>query len=538
MSGFGTKKLYADLYQQLGFPAVFSEVYADERMPLEYAPTQFVYTTSIPVGTDLQATYHRQKQIDADNMVRAKVQATRNMDYRYLHGPHGYFNLPRPVLTQRVFANPSNGNQADIYPARRDVMYNGLHGGVLRSAEGQAYGRMKLRGRVNQLNAIEAAKAGLLTGDTLAEELAPVVIETQVSQGVPVETTKNKLELVALLNEIASSVQLGSLSQLDFKSIVRFLFLLFREASTMTRQELEEIFESVDTLLVDLRSAVVAAEPSMDADYEEEVQSRLDGRLESAYSMMAKSREYLRKMLSIVNKSPKERRDASKAFVKTLGFTSAIFNKDLKTPEALRLLAKEKQNQEAQRERLENPERGIYETDFRDDDPFFPSPLSRNVIGTEYTQSQKEAVSGKRLLVRKIKPRRPKVAFDPSPRERFGDRSGAYAGEEAPSDESMMVRNPFRATEVEEARLPEGEAEQVEPTFSSASNAGRERVAAQVEYNYPDGDAITRYNLPRTIAGLRDLADWLDETYSIRIIVRDDSKLTNVKKNFVKRLGL
>ena len=158
MSAFGTKKYGGDVAVQLTFPEVFSAAVAvTDPNPYDYMlrPAQQFYHPE--AANDLQQDYHAEKKAAADRSVATRVSSREYSKWLLNHNTYGY-TQPRPVLGQRIFANPSNGNTVDIYPARRTMAAGnthtgdspikcsstGLQGGIVRTAEGQRY-VMKLR---------------------------------------------------------------------------------------------------------------------------------------------------------------------------------------------------------------------------------------------------------------------------------------------------------------------------------------------------------------------------------------------------------
>ena len=187
MSAIPTKKKNADRATQLTYPAVFASVYAESGMPLQYLPEQ-VHVSDMPMaGDDLLANVHLVRKEDADRMAAAKVMDTHNARVRAFTGHAGY-HLPPPTLSQRVYANPSNG-ALSIYSARQDLHGHGYSGGVLRTAEGQAYGKARLVDRINQLNQITSAKQLFTMGVPMTSAPAPRTLPSSVAPQAPSRLT-------------------------------------------------------------------------------------------------------------------------------------------------------------------------------------------------------------------------------------------------------------------------------------------------------------------------------------------------------------
>lgn len=455
MSAFGTKKPGGDRAIQMTFPAVFSATAAADRMPFAYYPDPMTRPPVMEVSKDLQGYYHEQKRADAHRMAMAAVKSRHDSDYRAEHSHAGYYGMPRPVLGQRQFANPSNGNQADIYSNR--PVFSGMSGGVLYTAEAQRWGRNKLRERIDQLNAIDAAYQGLQTGTTLGE--SPVQVPVGVPEGALPEavSTKAKVELVATLQSIYASIQSGRANNFAYSDVVKFLRLLFRWASSADEEELKEVLEYVDGIEQSLLGIEAQMLEGEDADGDVVEENRY---WDEILDTMRKVREYTRRMIGVANKSPAERRAASANFVKALGFARLA-----KAPTA-----------ESARQQLKDEERDVAFTTARraglpveaydyEDDPVFSPYASRYVIGSERPMEQPVAAPPRRRVRRPIvAPVAPRLVvmpeeeeFDEMPREEAGARNGAFFGEALPEGANAAVRNPMR--NMAEAQMDDGEEE-------------------------------------------------------------------------------
>jgi hypothetical protein len=392
MSAYGTKKAGGDEAVQLTFPAVFSEAVA--RRPLRYAGAPTRRAAPLPAGDDEMARYHEQKRADAHRRVLNAVKDTKAAIRRYLVSPHGYYDLPPPERSQRVFANPSNGAGGiggDIYSARCDTERapfrcsgGGMVGGVLRTAEGQQYGRQLLRNRLRQLDAIDVA-AAVDKEKTAAEGLpVPVAVEA----GIPdVEGVARRLELSGLLGQISDAFATGTAAQLTAKDVNEFLQKLITFATVGNRQELEE-------LIADVEATVQAAEGA-----EEEATAR--GRTERQIAFITRivnkmiaARNYLVEMYANANRPLNERKKVSISAVRDAQLTALAPTEE--------------------RRRLMPTAVG----------PF--TPLAR-------AREDDEAAA------------RPAGRFARDNRDRFGAIAGAFAGEGEPDGEGGVLRMPARA---------------------------------------------------------------------------------------------
>jgi len=335
MSAIATKKMGSDVGVQLTFPAVYQSVYASQHRPLQYAPTAPLPMVAPMAGDDFQSHYHAQKKKDADYMARAKVISTRNSDHRMMLSHQNYYGMPVPVLGQRQFANPSNG-AGQMESARRDGCVNApfqlieanLTGGVLRSAEGQAYGKARLLARIKQLDMIDAEKlkfAGVPSGEmplapTTGVETMPTAPSAPVSQNA-------KIELQLLLKAIIDALMGGlegqpgerdELSRFTFSDSVRALSLIIRVASSpdTDAEALEDVKAPVDNINQLLNGLT-------DPDRMEQVEmtEMAKERVITTSELFQRIGEYVDGMMGGINLSPKERLALSKNLVKSLGFT-------------------------------------------------------------------------------------------------------------------------------------------------------------------------------------------------------------------------
>lgn len=504
MSAYGTKKPGSDVIQQLTFPALYSDLYAMEHEPLAYYPDPAKRPEALPVGHDLQAFYHEQKRQEANRRALNGVKDTAMAKWRYLHSHAGYYDIPKPVLSQRRFANPSLGNQSDIYSARPESAYTGhsmdsmyrprLSGGVLYTAEAQRWGRNKLRDRVGQLNAIDVAQMGFTTGEALRSMPLPIPVDESVLPDSV--STKAKIELIATLDGIANAIETSTLGSISYTDVVKFLRLLFRYAATADVEELKEILEYVDYIERALLGIASQMDESGDAT---ELGKKWNAFTQSTYDTFVKVREYLVRMIGISNKSPAERKAASATFIKSLGFTTRFGKAPV---EVENMLASAARRQDAF-------DTGLPAQAFNPaDDNVFTSPRS---------------------TARRAR-------FDPSVRDRMGANNGAYFGESLPegSDAAMGVRNTFR--DMPEAELQPAVVER------GLEEEGKEEEGVRPEALPPPRavarftrpEWLTRESIPRNDREIRRLLQRLNEEGHGLYIPRDDTPYTVIRKRIIQ----
>ena len=317
MSAFGTKKPGANRAVQMTYPEVFATVYAQTGAPEAFDSGPTLEIRELPSGDDLQAQFHEQKRNDANRMAMAAVASRKSSDNHLLM--YGTKNPFTAVLGQRKFANPSNGAAGiggNLY-AREQMVGGGMTGGVLRSAQGQRFGKQMLLNRIPQLDAIERARRQFLAQVPITEQYGTVdsneaTIESPVSELVELNLGVQQLE-----DSISSGLRgINRFTLVDLASVLK---ILFRISSTANREEMEILNEKFQDLAGE-NGVLAALEEEIDqAGIEEEVTNIPIAK--SVVNYTDKMATYVRKMLGVVNRSLRERQAFSKALVKQLGFT-------------------------------------------------------------------------------------------------------------------------------------------------------------------------------------------------------------------------
>jgi hypothetical protein len=578
MSAFGTKKLGGDVGVQLTFPTVFEDTFA------AFQPRNIAYANSVrpapkvlPAGDDLQALYHEQKRIDAHRRALNAVRDTAASHYRANHGHAGYYGLPPVMLSQRRFANPSNGSGGiggDIYPARRDAsdapfhcVRGGMVGGVLRTAEGQRYGVAKLRDRIRQLNNIDQAESAFKALSVAEQAAEPVVIEERVTQGFQAPSGLT-IDLLGLLNAIDDSIEVfkgQDIDRLAGKQGTEFIKTLLRYGAIANREELEALFEQlefiVDSLIPHWLGA--ASEKLEDEQSEEDVYSAYPFFRRLALDL-TKAFLYVKAMLSTVNLSAAERKKASQASQKTLGIGTSKIGVEVKSffdryENDFDNVVDENETDEDENETDEEFEeladafRGAPPRRGRGRPRGGARPLaSRATVPSRPTgmsdRFTPNAPTREDTLAREYGMKN--ARFDRDVRQAFGDRSGAYLGDPFHgSTPAEMARNGMRKTQVESVRLPVGEAPQAAPTMpdipakpvaeAAAKEGMGKRKGRGRKPKFPTKSAVslTRAMLPKDREGFVALAEELrGKGHPIR--VNKNSSLKNIRANFIRKFKL
>ena len=429
---------------QLTFPEVFENVYASFRLPRRDLPQAPAYEPVVPMGDDFQARWHNLQREEANRRVMNGVMDTRRAQIRANVSHAGYWKMPKAVLGQRKYANASFGAAGFggfLYSARDEP--EELRGGVLRTAEGQQFGRSRLTDRIAQLNAIEAEKAKMDMMTVAQTSSVPM----EVSQGLPdTAGTTAMIEFSTLRQSIMDVLSTGQLERLDVTSVSRFLQLLFRIAPTANREELEDMIAGFDSI----NELLGGYEEQLNEGYLESIQGMKKDKTSFFYGikqLLERADSYARTMYARSLLSPSERLALSRNLVKSLGFTSMLtrVKKVSYAPGSSRVGTK-----------------GMYIEADKEGVPFIPAvagPIGfRKDVGatgrfTEETQPWNSVQAYGR-----------EARFDPSPRQIWAHRGTAYFGERETADDdskeddvpASALRNPAQPSTRTDEDLPEG----------------------------------------------------------------------------------
>ena len=555
MAAIATSKPGAAMATQLTFPAVYSSVYASRGIPLAYAPSGRGPVVSPTAGDDFQSHYHAQKKVDADYMARQKVVSTRNATTRALTGPHGY-HVPPAELGQRVYANPANGVGGSFSSARQDggvpapfqlidtTFSDGsrprekLSGGVLRTAEGQAYGKARLTARIGQLNAMDAEKVAFTTGERLAPTgpapLPPGVVSDALSDSA-------KIELQLLLQSILDAL-MGSraereqeaggdeLSRFTFGDSVRAVNLIVRYATSADAESLEDVLAPVESILQLLDGL-------MDPDRAEQVErsAMAEERLTTTYQLWKRIGEYVRAMMGGVNLSPRDRVALSKSLVNSLGFLKFV--------------------RDIQNAKVES--RGLFERISRG--RMFDA-RGRQAMDDDDDDDADDVFDGPGERREDSEQSRSRAEFDGDERQSFGYASGSFLGAPAQQGREAPAYLGEMPDDLPSMRVPSAAGPRGAAPASRASSEIRSVFdpvlgARGVEVRRPASVRSARSapavavsalpskqsQLPTTREGFIALARALNAAGGIDgkpVVVYSKGKLENIRRNFIRRLGL
>jgi hypothetical protein len=228
-------------------------------------------------------------------------------------------------------------------------------------------------------------------------------------------------------------------------------------------------------------------------------------------TVLDKAKDYVQGMIAGENFSPKEKLDLSKALLRKLKFTSVFRFANIERSAPVRLLDEARSVGAMSRREQQRLE------DFDGDDADFTAPAPTR-------EDSMARIRGN-----------PRYFLDTDTRQRFGNQSGAFMGEEAPRPATSSNERGYE----EEAEQLVGEEvdEQARPVRGILTT---ESVVRPPEFQLPrsraelDGLAKTREDYDR-LAREINRAGGINGKY-IQVYAR--SSIQNIRRNFIKRLGL
>lgn len=461
MSAVVTKKLGGDYATQLTFPAVFAQQAKASNLASQFYPDAKGRPMELLTGSGLQQDYHEQKRLDANRRCLNGLKDNAASMARYLSS-HANYIVPKPVLSQRIYANPSNGNQSDIYSSR-PVWNQSMSGGVLRTAEGQKWAMDKLKERIPQLDAIKAAKDAFLLGMPSASVGA---------ESVGVSDITTKVELFSLLNRVASELEQGVVSNKTVEKSLSMLKLLFSYVPSVDAREVEEVMVIVENIKESLAGILEEGEEGVAVDKEGAVVIKNADYLDNLYEKIF---QYLTRMNGVYNRSRKEREKASTIFIKALGFSemekklpyvSRKLQREVAAAQAANPNADPEGEKEAEDEVMGDDEK--YD-DGDDEDEDQPPPAPPRDLGRAGPYATSSSLSSF-PVAGPPSPRRPprgdkdEAEFDEDQRQVLGDNSGDFV-DKAPR--SNMAS----------AQMSEEQQQQLAPAFEPAVAAAAAAAA-------------------------------------------------------------
>ena len=323
MAAFGTKKPGGNVGLALTFPANYHSAYEMLGSPVSYFPTAYDGPMQLLVGNDFQAVYHQQKKEESNKSVYDGILAMRSAERKRLTGPHGY-HVPKAVLGQRKFANPSFGALGGGSSARLDttdapfmtvengMSGSGMHGGrmiggVVVTSEGQSFYRKQLSDRISQLDRIDAIASGYSV--PMGQ---PYNTQDSTKDGSP-----SKITFFLYLRALADAIVNGDISRFTFENLKELISMLISFGPTADVEDFNDIIDSLDEMLESVRDGLSeqpeAAEPIDKRQYGETINLFLKA-----------MKKYIDQMARNVNLQPRDRVTLSKSLVKSVGFTQFL----------------------------------------------------------------------------------------------------------------------------------------------------------------------------------------------------------------------
>lgn len=315
MSAVATMKPGGQKGVQLTFPYVFQQNF---HAGTSYFPSAVGESMQLLTGETFQSDYHRQKRADAIQNVYNGITNNASKELKLLTGTANY-HLPKPVLGQRVFANPSLG-ALSFSSARRDGRLapwttcetsqtsqseSGMSGGVMKTREGFDYYTRNLQARIGQLNAMNA----VATGMPVPRGAITANPSDSTTQGPP-----NKVEFFILLQGLQDAVTEGDLTRFTFENLKQMMGAMFNFGPVAEQEDFQDMERSITSILTDLRQGLDNAGGVTDEfakpDYAQTLLIYMEG-----------LKNYVDEMYANMNLSTTDRTTLSKSLVKTLGFT-------------------------------------------------------------------------------------------------------------------------------------------------------------------------------------------------------------------------
>jgi hypothetical protein len=328
MSAVATKKPDGDRNLQLTFPLNFQKAFD---AGFAYFPSGNADTLDIMVGHDFQSKRHEANRLEANQSVMNGLQANASAERKMLTGPHNY-HVPKPVLGQRRYANPSYGADTLVSTRRdngpeapfrviegTDIMMGAgpsardgeMHGGVLRTAQGYDFYKGQLRNRIEELNRINAVAQGFAVA--MGQKVGTYDNE---KEGSP-----DKVSFFLYLQGLQDSVLSGAFNRFAFADIKELVGKLLNFGPTATEEDFNDIQDSVTIMLNSLRQWTGSDTPPDDYEEQEQYAMTLLELLDRIYN-------YVRAMFANMNRSEKERKTLSKSLIKSLYLDRLLTSKD------------------------------------------------------------------------------------------------------------------------------------------------------------------------------------------------------------------
>jgi len=547
MSAFGTKKPGGSFAAQLTFPTVFQEAYQTLGAKPRFQPATMVGSMRLSEGDGFQEGWHEQKKADADRMVRAKVQSTHNMNNRAQTAVHNMPSQPKPVLGQRKYANNSHGavgggitrEDYDGAPFHfSDAISGGgrrgaplanmaLVGGVLRTAQGQSYGNTILQARIGQLNAISQAKMAFESqGSVPFSETAPfrgsepssgLEVVPQVELANLLQSINDSLSHNFFAGEPSESQSEGGIGRFTYSDTTKAFALIVRLASTGSEEEIADVLEYVNG-----SSADDGILPKLAALTIRPIQPATNFRTQEIYLSLKDFWErikiYLEKMIKLVGQPEQNRRNASKALIKSLKFSK--MRSSMRPDDMINV---QDAQQAVDDQSTDYPGGRWTDTSSRSSGPSRGFDR-RGTSETSSTYEQRRAEMGSQMTGHRTPHSRQSVAtsrgYEYSPLLRREDSQHGYRGQGAEFDADERNTFAYNSGEIDTGGRPVGwataeAAEYGEPAWDNSEVAqriegmeGAVNEEGESESDQEGRSPPARVTSPRLRSGRNEFGDW------------------------------
>ena len=617
MSAFGTKKAGANKALQETFPDVAAAVRLEtQSRPYGYVGRTQVIKADLPKADGLQADYHAEKKRWADLNAMNWVHNNQRTRWHMNHNTYGY-TQPKPVLSQRVFANPSNGNVVDIYAARHDigplparggsepVMYRG---GILRTAQGQEYYQKLMKARIDQLNAIQSGvvqSADAPLNENSAYDPNPL------GPVIPEASDHDKNELKDILEELRDWFGANrELSFLNRKAVTEMGDLVieaanklyYKVALSLNRYDFNDLLDYIEATIKLIDSMINAR--TEDALYSDIVKRVIKNYKDMKY--------FADGMFSVVDRPATEKQLKQMNLLRTMGKSTFIPTEETSTEPAVTPgsnaptptpaappapapgpppppapapgppaghetnLIPNVQPTGSGKKWIQEATKGMKKDAFTKQalqHKMTPEDFADHVLGhpKDFTVTTRRRAQFVKNVRHKggakidMEAQNKSVTFDIDQRAKFGDRQGAYLGEEIgdqvpetplpmpvepdgtlAAPDSNYSRPSFPKFTVQHKPSNELKPRQEAPkpmfqdTASGIFSAPRiplpvSKAPKKAPFAYTGG--LTRKTLPKDREGFEKLAEQLKGQGKV-IRINSGSQLKSIRANFIKHLGL
>jgi len=306
MAAVATMKPGGEEAAQLTFPLIFKKNFT---AGYGFFPSEVHAPMDLLLGETFQSVYHDEKARDARQSVYNGLANDKAKERKLLTGRSNY-HLPKPVLGQRKFANPSLGAGGSSSSARLDgpgapwqTIQHEMVGGVMRTKEGFNYYTKNLQARIEQLDKMNTLAQGLPVqrGDIIQP------LSDSRFEGAP-----DKVEFFLLLQQLMDSVTDGDITRFSLDNLNKMIKSIFKFGPFADKEDFQDMVRAISDILLSLRQGIddpVQYERLENPDYAITLSLYMEG-----------LKTYVDEMFANMNMSTADRKTLSKSLIKTLEF--------------------------------------------------------------------------------------------------------------------------------------------------------------------------------------------------------------------------